>query len=330
MLGCGHPSSMRWLALLLVVSLLVPATGCIRDFEDRERHNRVDLRSIDVAAPSVTTGTVDLAVNATLDNRGSESDETRLRVKAFDTQTGFLEETKETANRTLTEDTTVTVGVLLELPRRAGYRIEIEVFEGGRIVDSGHVTVRNLASLEPTIQETSVSISEMEFMVRNVSRDRVRIETQLYLTNEGAGDSGPLRLQVKARDVETGLLADELWTDLGPIPPQQTRIESVELDVPDEHNYAVEAALWDDNLTVEKGQGTVELAPTSIRNASETIEVKDPSVEDFLREEQDRDRERGQGDRGAEAQTQETPALGAAVLAVLAAAAVAWRWRNER
>lgn len=322
---------MRWLALVLVVSMLLPAAGCIRDFDERERDNRVRLRSIDVAAPRVTTGSVELAINSTLDNRGADSDPIQVKVKAFDERTGFLEATKIAPNRTIEEDKTVSIQVTMDLPRRSGYRIEVEVYEAGQIVETGRVVVRNVTSLEPTVHETSVAITTMEFLVRNVSSSRVLIETEVYLTNEGTRDSTPLRMQVKARDADTGLLADQVWTEVGSIPPDETRIRSVDLDVPDEHNYVVDVLLWDGNLSVEQGQGTVQLLPTMTKKADEEIQVTDPEIEDFLGEDRDEDHARGDRAPSGEGAAAETPALGPALaLALLAGLAVAIRRRGSR
>lgn len=318
---------MRRLALVLALLLVLPASGCLRDFDEQRPENRVHLRGIDVAAPHVSSGSVLLEVNTTLDNRGADSDPISLVVKAFDQRTGFLQVTETTSNRTIAEDKTVSIPVTLDVPRRSGYRIEVQVHEDGRIVETGRVTVSNVAALEPTIHETSVAIPTMEFLVRNVSENRVRIESQIYLTNEGDDDSRPLRMQVKARDIETGLLADQAWRDVASIPPEETRIHEVDLEVPDEHNYAIEAVLWEGNLTVERGEDTVQLLPTTTKKADEDIVVSDPRIEDFLDE--DRGRDGDAADRGARAPTEsgdhaETPGVGVlAGLAVLAATAIA-------
>lgn len=322
---------MRRLALVFVLLLAMPTAGCIRDFEAQQPDNRLQLRSIDVAAPTVTTGSVQLAINTTLDNRGADSEPVQLKVKAFDERTGFLEATEVTANRTIGEDKTVSIDVRVDLPRRSGYRIEVEVYEAGQIVETGRVTVRNVASLEPTVHETSVAISTMEFLVRNVSSSRVRIDSEVYLTNEGAQDSQELRMQVKARDLDTGLLADQVWTDVGSIPPDETRIESVRLDVPDEHNYEIDVVLWDGNLSVEQGQDTVQLLPTMTKKADEEIQVTDPHIEDFVRDDRAEDRDdaaRAPSEEGS--QVSETPSLGVGLaLAVIGGLALLVPWRRK-
>lgn len=314
---------MRWL-LALSVLLAAPLTGCVRDFDDPGPENHVSLRGIDVAAPEVTTGTVTLLVNMSLDNRNARSEPVHLVVKAFDANTGFLVETQRTRNMTLGEDKTVPVELRLHVPRKSGYRIEVEVFEGGRIVETGRVTVRNVDALEPTVHETALAVEQLEFIVRNVSASRVQIEAQVYLTNEGAEPSRPLRLQAKARDVDTGLLADQAWGTVPVVEPGATRIHAVNLTVPEDHNYVVEATLWDGNFTVEKGQGTVQLLPKMTKKANEEIVVSDPKIEDFVRERGDQEGRERAADRpsGAREAVSETPGPGAlAALAAIAGAA---------
>lgn len=320
---------MRRFVLVLAVLLLLPASGCLRDFDEQDPENRVHLRSIDVSAPEVTSGSVLLEVTTTLDNRGADSDPISLVVKAFSLTTGFLEVTESTPNRTIAEDKTVPVPVTLDVPRRSGYRIEVQVYEDGRVVETGRVEVSNVAALEPTVHETGVEIETMEFLVRNVSENRVRIESQIYLTNEGAADSRRLRLQVKARDVETGLLADQAWIDVDAVPPEETRIREVDLEVPDGHNYAVEAVLWDDNLTVERGEDTVQLLPKTVQASDEEIVVSDPQIEDFVRDDTGRSDD-ADGNREPPSDVAETPgpglAAGLAALAVTAIALARRRW----
>lgn len=309
------------LVLVALLVLAMPMAGCIKEADSVEPGNHIRVRDIAVAAPHVTSGSVTLAINVTLDNWQADSDPVRVVVRAFNTDTGFLIETVEATPGPLDKDKTVPVEVSLQVPREAGYRIEVDVYEDGQVVQEGQVTVRNVAALQPTLHDTSLAIGTMDFIVRNVTGNRVVIETKVYLTNEGASISRPLDLQVKARETQTHIIADEARTRVTGIGPEETQPATVRLEVPDGHNYRIEAILWDGNLTVERGQGTVQLLPTMTEPEGQDIVVSDPQIEDFIRDGRGEAREAGDGGMAEEAQDA-TPGPGL-VLALVAVAGTA-------
>lgn len=263
--------------IVLGVALLGLLAGCIRsDVEP----NHVGIRRVDVAAPVVTSGTAVLAVNVTLDNAGGESGDLRLVVRGYDTDTGLLVITNETSPGRLPGDHTATYEVRLAVPRQAGYRIEVDLFEDERIVRTDGLVVSNVGGLEPNLFETGIKIASMDFLIQNVS-GRVDIEAKVYVTNEGRGDAKPLRLQLKAREVSTGLLSDEASVNVSGVPVEATKPFPVRLDVPQGYNYDVEAVLWDGDFVVGRGRGAVQLLPTYVKPTDTEIVVSRPNLADF-------------------------------------------------
>ncbi len=320
------------LALVALLVLAMPLAGCIKEAGSMEPGNHIRVRDIAVAAPQVTSGSVTLAVNVTLDNWQADSDPVRVVVRAFNTNTGFLVETVEARPGLLDQDKTVPVEVTLEVPREDGYRIEVDVYEDGQVVQEGQVTIRNVGALQPTLHETSLAFGTMDFIVRNVTGNRVVIETKVYLTNEGDGPHRPLDLQVKAREAQTRIIADEDRTRVAGIGPEETQAATVQLEVPDGHNYQIEALLWDGNRTVERGQAVVQLLPTMTQPEGQEIVVSDPQIEDFIRGDRGAqapsDRADGRSGDGAFEEAQDStpgPGMILAVLAVAGAALVAHR-----
>lgn len=266
---------MRRVLVALLLAILL--AGCIRQ---DVRPNTVDIARIDVSAPVVTSGTAVLAVNVTLDNSGAESGDLRLVVRAYDTDTGLLVLTNETRPGKMGEDRTETFEVRMAVPRQSGYRLGVDLYEDDRLVRPDGVTVSNVGGLEPNLFETGIRIGSMDFLVKNVT-GRVDIEAKVYVTNEGRGDARPLRLQVKAREVSTGLLSDEAFTNVSGVPVEATRPFAVRLDVPQGYNYEVEAILWDGDFIVGRGRGTVQLLPTYVKPADTDIVVTRPNLADF-------------------------------------------------
>jgi hypothetical protein len=311
----------RRLQVAALIVLALAAAGCLKDV-DADPEARLLVEDVDVAAAEVTAGQVRIEVTPTLRNRGGPGS-ANMTVKAFDTATGLRIARNTTTVQGIPEDGTATPSVLLDVPREDGVRVEVDLGSSDRVRQTARVTVSNLEGLSPTVHSTPLTVGKMDFVVRDVtggngSQD-VRIETRIYLTNEGGEASDTVRLQAKAREANTSLLGDENWTSVGTVQPGATRIVPVNLTVPDGHNYRVEVALWRDDFVLERGRGAVQLLPTEIREKGTEVEVSDPDVRDFQR---DDEREAGEGARadgagvpGPGAGLVAAAALGAALLA---------------
>lgn len=307
-----------WVALLL----LLPLTGCLNDFNDGVLQNRLDIHAIDVAAPVVKSGAVTFDVRISVDNEMARSGDVALVVKAFDADSGLLAMTVERDIGPIERDMTVPVSASMELPRSAGYRIEVSLLQDGQVIQVRSVTVTNLDALPPNVHDTGIRVASMDFLVRNASDGRALITANVYVTNEGATESQPLRLQVKAREVSTGLLADEEWIELPSVPPEETHAHESDLDVAQEYNYEVEVVVWDGSFIVGRGSGAVQLLPTFERPNDTEIEVNKPDLSDFTRE-------RSAADRDERSALEEAATPGLGILLAMAALAIAASWRRR-
>ncbi|HEX9815588.1 MAG TPA: hypothetical protein VGB18_01295 [Candidatus Thermoplasmatota archaeon] len=269
--------------LLALVAVFGTFSGCLNEFEDPVDPHYMRISGIDVAAPIVTSGHVDLLVAVTLDNSGGKSPPVELQVKAFDTATQLLVVTNETSVGSIAKDKTEVIELGLRVPRTSSYRLEVLISEDGRVVQEGSVQLGQVGLLERNLFDTGLTISEMDFLARNVSGSRVTIEAKIYVTNEGSEPSKELRMQVKAREITTGLLADEAEATLSSIGPEATQTAEVQLNVPSGYNYEVEAVVWDREYIVERGTGAVQLLPTFTKPKNEELIVSSPKLDDFVR-----------------------------------------------
>ena len=265
--------------LLSAVLLTALLAGCT-DFTPVHA-NRLSVFGIDVAAPRISTGAVVLLVNVSLDNADAPSGPVELTVKAFDGGTGLLALTNHTTVGVIGKDHTQSVTVGLDLPRVDSYRLVIEVTEAGQIVATREAVVSNLLALTPNLHESRLTISGMDFQVLSVNAGKVQIRTATALTSQGRASSKPLRLQIKAREVSTGLLADEQWIDVPAIAPEETKSIDVTVAVPEHYNYRVEATLWDGSVIVQTGRGDVQLLPTTTQPSDSQVVTTTPDVRVF-------------------------------------------------
>jgi len=266
--------------LVCLVLGLAGLAGCT-DFSEYEPTNQIGLVRIDIAAPVVSTGSVTLTVLSTLDNLAAPSGQLNLTVRAFDLATNMLVATTRVEVGQLEKDRAKEVAATLVLPRTSGYRIEIAVGQDGRTVQEGTVTVNNVMALEPTVYDTGLRISEVDVQVLDAKDAQVRIKASTYLTNEGAQASRPLRLQIKARELSTGVLADEKWVDLAAVPPDATRIATTELVMPDEFNYELLAYIWDGDIIVERGHHKVQFLHTYTQDTTQKLVVTNADISLF-------------------------------------------------
>lgn len=281
---------MRGMFALAVLALLASTAGCLREYED-PHHLRVV--NIDLAPARVLARELTLGVNVTLDNRGGgATGNVELIAKAYSESTGFLLAEDRNAVGTIPGDTTREIPMRVQVPREGSVRVDVSVLEDGQGQQSASVHARNLGVLEPEVVDTGVRVSGIDFVVTSIDGEgtgrndtdsaRVRVQSDLYLTNEGNAPSEALRVQVKAREVTTQLVADVAWLDAAGIVPGSTSIRSVNLTVPDGYNYVFEILTWRGDVIVARNEGTVQLAPTFQKPADQDVVTTNPDVRDFL------------------------------------------------
>ncbi|HWH07837.1 MAG TPA: hypothetical protein VNX21_01470 [Candidatus Thermoplasmatota archaeon] len=269
---------------LLVLALPVALAGCLNEHAP-PHHLRV--LGLDVQPARVLSSDVVLNVTASLDNRGGgETGDVRLGVKAYSEEKGFLLAENESRVGVLPGDTTRAVSIHVTVPREGSARVEVTVFEDDQGQLSASVTARNLQTLEPEVFDTGLRISDVDFLVQRVdgngNASRATIQTDLYLTNEGDDVSENLRLQVKAREISTRLVADVQWLETGGVQAGATVIRSVNLTVPDRYNYAFEILTWRGDVIIARSQDYVQLAPTFEKPKDTEVVTTDANVRDFL------------------------------------------------
>ena len=241
--------------LLLCLAVLLLSAGCLKE-------SAVTVSSITVGAQNVTGADVALNVTTEVQNTyGVSSGVSRVQLKAYDTGSGLVvaEQTGDAGYLGIRGYGSISQTIIL--PRKGSYRLVSTVFENDQRKGQGEITVYNLERLTPDIQETGLSISDIDFLVKKVSGDRVEIQTDVYFTNDNRAASGPFEIEVKAKEEDARLLADKQRTSVESIQPDATRVSRVTLSVPDQYNYVVEVLVWKNETIVKRGEGNVRLRP---------------------------------------------------------------------
>jgi hypothetical protein len=278
-LGKLRVKPVQILFLISFFSVFIFGSGCVQDFEEESFYN---IRSMDISADRVGTAFVDLNVTTYIEKyNGGPEKNTSLLLKAYSRESGLLEAKNEVNLGTLKNGETKSVNEVLSLPKNGGYDLRAVLFEETVQKSNGEISIYNLNALPADVQDIGLEISEMDFRVREVNSGRVLVESDIYLTNEGRGTSQDLRMLVKAREMDAGLLADKIWTQTGEIKPESTVIRSVNLTVPDQYNYIVEVLIWNNDTIVKRGEGYIQLNPTVEIRDKNTTETRKIQTSEF-------------------------------------------------
>jgi hypothetical protein len=254
-LKTGNSRRIPILVLFAVIIGCILSTGCLKE-------SQLAITGMDVGADSITASTVQLNVTTTAANRyGFGSGDLTFILKAYDTETGLLAGERSDRVRGVGKGETARVSQPVPLPRRGSYRLAVTILDGQVQKAVGELTVRNLERLPTDRDRAGVEIQDIDFIVKGVGGGRATIESDIYFTNEGQDPSGAYDVEVRAREMDAHLIADKQWTRIDPVNPEATVIKGVELSVPDQYNYVVEVLLWQDQVIVKRGEGTVLLRP---------------------------------------------------------------------
>ncbi|MCL7410912.1 MAG: PGF-CTERM sorting domain-containing protein [Methanosarcinaceae archaeon] len=269
--------------ILILTSILLAATlssGCLRSFEEE---SQIRITNMDISTKEVKSAFVDINVTTYAENYyGDPSKNTSLLLKAFSTKTGLLEVQAEDDIGIIGKGDTVTITQTLKLPKEGGYRISAVLFEEDKRKNTGEITIYSLENLPADVQDIGIEVAGMDFLVREVDGNRVVIQSDIYLTNEGADTSGDYQMLIKAREMDARLLADKEWMQTGTIKPETTVIRSLNLTVPNQYNYIVEVLIWNNDTIVKRGEDYVQLKPQMTIAAGTQIDTKHIETSDFV------------------------------------------------
>jgi hypothetical protein len=256
-------------ASLLILGILVLGAGCLKD-------STVAVTDITVGADKVTGGEVTLNVTTEIQNtRGVSTGISHVQLRAYDTTSGLVVAEQNRDAGLLGIGGSGSVTQIITLPRTGSYRLVSTVLENDQRKGQGEKTVYNLERLTPDVQEIGLSITDIDFLVKKVSGDRVTIQTDLYFTNDNRVPSGAFDIEVKAKEEDSRLLADKQRAHIESIQPDATRVSSVSLSVPDQYNYVVEVLVWKNDTIVKRGEDYVRLRPEMmVKNETQFVTKK--------------------------------------------------------
>jgi PGF-CTERM protein len=333
------------LAVLALVALVVLAPGAIADDGGNpEPPGDVSLREVSIAPGETSGATATLRLDARLQHHGGTSENVSVEFRAIDGESALLENARRVSVGNVSTEGERSVRANLSVERSGGYRIETVVYRDGRRVDSGTREVSGVGSLDPEYREVGVAFHDfederapfppVEYSVERTDGNRVTVDVSAYVTNSGDGASEDLEMVVVARQSGSGIVADRATVRVGEIRSGRTVTPAVELTVPDEYDYYLDAMLKRDDVMVSTARASADLTPGNNRTVSVNASSEGDGLEvgDFTND-VDGSRENGENDRGESPRRTTTASGGGgpgfgpvvALVAVLAVAVIARR-----
>ncbi|MDY6775855.1 MAG: PGF-CTERM sorting domain-containing protein [Halobacteria archaeon] len=314
---------------VLGVTILVP--GAVEKPQDPVRRSYIHVNEVSLKPVSVTGSNVTLRVETRFDHSEGVSENTTVTVRATSTETGLLETTRTKDVGDVKDEREVSVTHNVTVERSGGYRVDSVVYTDGRRVSSASKSVEGVGSLKPEYARSPLGFESfgsqpsIEYSVDEVDRSTVALNVTAYVTNTGGRQTGNTYVVLKARQSESGIVADERRVDVGEIDEGETDRVNGRLVVPDGYNYYLDAVLWKDDVVLGTTRSGASLNPSKSIPTNVTQEEVGIRVEDFERDDEPQSRsdelesevpEDGQGQ----------PGLGvvAAVLAVSAVGVRRW------
>jgi hypothetical protein len=269
--------------LVVLISLFaaIALSGCLGGSDE----GPLKVKNIDLSLEKVTRDMVTLNVTTYIENTGgSDSKPLSLSMRVTNSDTGFLVSKKDVSVGKVVGHKMANVSQSLNLPKTGDTnKIYAALMEDGVEVSGGSRTVYHLDNLPVDTAIVDLKIGSLEFMVKKANNGSVVIENDVYISNIGDNVSPESDIMVKATEVDSNLVADKKWSKISGVAPGATAIKGINLTVPDQYNYHVEATIWRNGSQIGKGEGQVVLKPGGIKlNQSEHIESKTMETGRFI------------------------------------------------
>ncbi len=322
----------------VVAALLVP--GALADRAGQPDPARLEYRESNIQAGTVTGESVTLQVESRIGHRAGPANNVTLVHRAIDQSSGMMEAIARNELGELDGDREFSPLTNVTVPRRGTYEIRTTIYVDGEVHASGRQTVDGVGTLVPAYARTDVQfralagfstdIPPIVYFIDDSDGNSATLDVTPFLTNTGDTAEDGLELVVQARQVDSNIVADRTTVPVEAIGPGQTSQPSVQLSVPDDYNYYLDAMLRRDGVVVGATSVKASLDPSEPVPENETQRDIGLETGDFERD-QPREPQAAETERDREYTSgQDGPGFGVAgALAALLAAGILYARRSR-
>ena len=235
---------LRFLLFMCIITSLI-MSGCLREYHD------VSISNVDVMSVSQDSGTTLTVTTYIQNNQKSDSGVLSLKIKIRDPFTNLIVAEKDADIGYIKSRSQIhNTGSLMV--RKAGeYEVEVQLFEGGTILDTYHTVVMVMAQPGPD-QPSDIKLTDMTLEIEQYVNgvQNVVVDVSPGIFNQG-GDSQPLTMEVTAQvDPYTGYTESD---DLGIIKGSDRVRGNVRFILPKNTAYTFSVSVTENGKTVASG-----------------------------------------------------------------------------
>ena len=320
------------MAVLLIALVATPLAvpGILQEPDEDVRPSALHLQEEDstVRVLSVPGRTADLQLDTRIAHRGGASENVTVEVRAIDDDSGLLvDQVYSDVGDVRAGDRSLSVLNNLTVERAGGYRIETIVYQDGERVARGTRQISGVQALTPVYAQSPVGFERFENAPVEIptiavdptaaENNRTELSVSAALTNGGDTSAGDVTLRLRARQVESNVIAAQAQDGVGSIRAGRTVWQEISMTVPSDYNYYIDAFLLKDGVVVDTALGVANLDPTRTVDSNETREEVEFDTGDFAEETPGGGDEGGVPDRPEETVTSSSgPGFGVALTLV--------------
>ncbi|MFQ6055726.1 MAG: hypothetical protein ACE5J3_07075 [Methanosarcinales archaeon] len=258
--------------------------GILKKYEEKPYLN---IKDVDISAEAISEDDVILTITTYIDNRGGDSGNTKILVKAYNERTKLLVASSELGLGIIKKGKTINGTLSLTVPKSGDYRIEVILYEDEGEVLRGKSYIRGLATLPTSPKHSSIKIRDIDVRPLSVKGNYTTFQVFIYIDNTGKVDSDDLIAIIKMRDADSNLLWDTGRLDAGIVKKDKTSIKSINLTVPKDKNYVVDVMIFEnDKIIAQEGTSlystTGKTYPEQVTKKTRTVSKTTTESTEFI------------------------------------------------
>ena len=231
-----------WFFFFILIISSIAFSGCIREYEN------VVITSVDVASSQQEEGTKLTVTPYVQNNLESDTGVLTLRIKIREPSTNLIVADKDSDIGYIKSKSYSYNSISMTVANPGEYSVEVEVFEGGKLVAQNYVPVTVKQKSGPG-QASDIKLINVNLVVTKIYSDGsgALVDVSPGIFNQG-GDSRPLTIEVTARvDPYTAYTKSD---DIGIIKGGESRRAKVTFDIPRNREYSFEVSAVESGKTV--------------------------------------------------------------------------------
>jgi len=231
-----------WFLFFILIISSITFSGCIREYEN------VVITSVDVTSSQQEEGTRLTVTPYVQNNLNTDTGVLTLRIKLREPSTNLIVAEKDLDIGYIKSKSYSYNGISMTVANPGEYSVEVQVFEGGKLVAQNYVSV-TVKQKSGTGQASDIKLIDVNLVVTKIYSDGsgALVDVSPGIFNQG-GDSRPLTIEVTARiDPYTAYTKSD---DIGIVKERESRRAKVTFDIPRNREYSFEVSAVESGKTV--------------------------------------------------------------------------------